>query len=62
VLPGLVYLLLRSLHGPGTLRYSLLTAYRGKALLTAPRSVQIVDFGKGKTRSAKKLDTRGHHG
>jgi len=33
-----------------------------KALLTAPRSVQLVDFGKRKAVSAKKSDTKGYHG
>jgi hypothetical protein len=31
-------------------------------LLTAARSVPLVDFGKRKAVNAKKLDTKGHHG
>ena len=31
-------------------------------MLTAPHSVQLVDFGKRKAVSTKKLDTKGHHG
>jgi hypothetical protein len=37
-------------------------ALQTKPLLTAPRSVSRVDFGEGKTVSAKKSDTKGHHG
>src|SRR5215204_379550 len=33
-----------------------------QSVVNTPRSVQLVDFGKRKAVSAKKLDTKGHHG
>src|SRR5215204_7417659 len=36
--------------------------FKQSVVLTAPRSVQLVDFGKRKAVSAKKLETKGHHG
>src|SRR5215211_8903749 len=33
-----------------------------QSVVNTPRSVSRVDFGESKTRSAKKLGTRGHHG